>query len=91
MPAPQQKTGRKFKDWHRADIKGALEKRGWTFARIARMYGYQITSTPDVLRRRWPVVERIVADIIGVEPWEIWPNRYDDQGRPLRKRPTVVQ
>jgi len=36
-PAPQ--------DWHRADIKAALEKRGLSLSRLARLNGYGRTST----------------------------------------------
>ena len=62
--------------WHPADIKAALAKKGWTFAMIAREYGYPQTSPNVVLKRTWAAMERIVADIIGVDPKVIWPDRY---------------
>jgi Ner family transcriptional regulator len=75
------------KDWHPADIKAALEKRGWTLARIARDHGYTCVTTPaDALRRPYPVMEQIIAGIIGVAPREIWPSRYDRHGQPLGPR-----
>ncbi len=76
-------------DWHPADIKAALEKRGYTFSRIAREHGYALKSPSDVLRYTWSQMERIVADIIGVHPKEIWPSRYDSQGNPKRSRQTT--
>lgn len=63
-------------DWHPADVKAALAKRGYTFARIAREHGYHPRSPNTVLWRGWRPMERIVADIIGVEPETIWPSRY---------------
>lgn len=75
------------KDWHPADIKAELEKAGWTFARIARENGYRNRSSPaNVLRIPWAPMEKIVGDILGHHPMEIWPNRYDENGEPFRRR-----
>jgi len=63
-------------DWHPADIKAALAKKDYTFARIARENGFCSNSPNTVLWRGWKRMERIVADIIGVEPEVIWPSRY---------------
>lgn len=74
-------------DWHPADIKAALAKAGgYTFARIAREYGYVSNAPNSVLHKPWSHMERIVADIIGVRPEDIWPSRYDRRGRPLKSR-----
>jgi Ner family transcriptional regulator len=78
-------------DWHPADIKAALAKAGgWTFARIARVYGYADNSPNAVLIRPWSQVEKIVSKIIGVPAVEIWPSRYDRRGRPLKSRTARV-
>lgn len=71
-------------DWHPADIKAALAKKGYTFARIAREFGYQPPGPNRVLRSTWPVMEQIVADIIGLHPSDIWPSRYDETRKPLK-------
>ena len=69
--------------WHREEIKAALRMRGWSWARLARHYGYSGRGTPsDVLRRSWPFMEKVVADIIGVPPCQIWPGRYTAAGDP---------
>lgn len=79
-------------DWHPADIKAALAKavdaqgRGYSFARIANEHGYVSNSPNTVLWRPWSTMERIVADIVGVEPWTIWPSRYDRAGKHLGTR-----
>jgi len=74
------------KDWHPADIKAALAKKGWTFARIARQYGYVRNSPNTVLHKPWSQIEKIIGVVLGVKPSEIWPSRYDGRGRPLKKR-----
>lgn len=73
-------------DWHPWDIKAALGKKGYSFAQIARKHGYKRTSPNDVLRWPWAAMEEIVANIIAVKPWDIWPSRYDNNHQPLRSR-----
>ncbi|PND33745.1 transcriptional regulator [Achromobacter pulmonis] len=64
-------------DWHRADIKAALEKAGWSLRRLAAHHGYAAPTTLTIpLNRPWPKGERIIAAAIGVDPAEIWPSRY---------------
>lgn len=79
---PKRKT-KPVKDWHPWDIKAALGKKGYSLTRVARESGYSKTSPFDALRKPWPAMERIIADFIGKEPWEIWPSRYDDTHHPL--------
>lgn len=83
------KTKRR-KDWHPADIKASLAKKGYTFARIAREYNYVLNSPNTVLWRPWSTMERIVADIIGVAPQTIWPSRYNQKGQHLGTKKTVT-
>lgn len=73
-------------DWHPWDIKAALGKKGYSMTRVGVENGYHKVSPFDALRKSWPAMERIIADIIGVEPWVIWPSRYDEFHQPLRKR-----
>ncbi|WP_449392795.1 helix-turn-helix domain-containing protein [Eoetvoesiella caeni] len=68
-PAPQ--------DWHRADIKAALEKAGWSLRKLSKAHGYAAPTTLTIpLARPWPKGERIIADAIGIDPAKIWPSRY---------------
>jgi len=82
MPRQSKKQ---ISDWHPWDVKAALGKKGYTLTRVAVENGYKKSSPYDVLRKQWPAMERIFADIIGVEPWEIWPSRYDEFNQPVRK------
>ena len=70
-------------DWHKADIKAALEKAGWTLRRLSVHHGYCEGSLKKALRVPYPKAEGIIADALGLKPKVIWPSRYDER-RPLR-------
>jgi len=83
-------TNKMRPDWHPADIKAALAKKSYTFARLARENNYVENSPNMVLKKPWYQVEKIVSRIIGIPAAEIWPSRYDQRGKPLRNgRPRV--
>jgi Ner family transcriptional regulator len=73
------------KNWHPADIKAALAKRGYSLTRIAVENGYTVTSPSQVFIKPWPAMEEIMANIIGFPPQSIWPSRYDKSGNPSRR------
>jgi len=77
--------------WHKADVKAALEKAGYTFARIARENGYGLGGTNMVLHKPWSQMERIISDILGVPASVIWPDRYGRDGRPLKERTARIR
>lgn len=78
-PAPQ--------DWHPSDVKAALDKAGWSLRQLGFHHHYTgDSSLSEVFRRPWPKVERIIASTLGRKPEEIWPSRYDAEGRPNRLR-----
>ncbi len=88
MPMPKIDTSKKpaLQDWHKADIKAALEKAGWSFRRLSAARGYKPDSLSLVTSHPWPAAERIVADAIGVKPQHIWPSRYRQDGTPKSGR-----
>ena len=67
-------------DWHRADIKAALEKAGWTLSELSTKNGYNRTAVGIALAHPWPKVEAIIAKAVGVPPQSIWPSRYHPDG-----------
>lgn len=74
-------------DWHKAEIKAALEmRRGLSLAKLARLHGYARSSAVTALKMPWPKMERLIADAIGVEPQVIWPSRYRADGTPKSNR-----
>ncbi len=63
-------------DWNRLKIRAALLERGFSLKGLSERHGYAPNAATLTLGRPWPAVERIIADAIGVDPWEIWPSRY---------------
>jgi len=78
----QSKKARKG-DWHKADIKAALEKRGWSLRALSAHHGYNETVLCIALRKPYPKAERLIAEAIGVHPMKIWPSRYDKDGNQI--------
>lgn len=84
------KTSRE--DWHPADIKAALHKRGITLAGIAQAYGLKdSTSLSATFTRSLPANERRIADALGLHPKELWPSRYYDNGEPRPRGFRAIQ
>lgn len=63
-------------DWHRADIRAALEKRGTNLRTLSTAAGLAADTLRNALVRPWPKGEQIIAGAIGVTPDVIWPSRY---------------
>lgn len=66
----------KSQDWHRADIKSALEKIGITLRDLSRAAGLSPDSLRNVFTRHWPRAELIIAVALETTPDVIWPSRY---------------
>ena len=75
---PSKKAGRH--DWHPADIKAALEKRGWTLRKLAESHDVAPTAVKKALRERNLPSEKRIAEAIGVPAKDIWPSRYNPDG-----------
>ncbi len=73
-------------DWHRADIKAALEKRGVCLSRLGMEHGYTRWAGSKALDAPWPKMERLIAAAIGAPPQQIWPSRYREDGTPKSGR-----
>ncbi|MBF0424301.1 MAG: helix-turn-helix domain-containing protein [Magnetococcales bacterium] len=73
-------------DWHRADIKAALEKAGWTLRKLDQHHGLPLGSLRHVFRFPWHRCEVMVAEALGLHPMQIWPSRYHADGTPYRKK-----
>jgi len=77
-------------DWHKADIKAALEKRGWTIRSLARHHGVHHRTLNQALYCPYLKSEQRIADAIGVQAAVIWPSRYLDNATPKRKASNSV-
>ncbi|ENO80298.1 helix-turn-helix domain-containing protein [Thauera sp. 63] len=69
-------------DWHKADIKAALEKAGWTLRALADHHGVSSTTLSHAFDRCYPVSEVRIANAIGVPVQEVWPSRWFPDGTP---------
>lgn len=69
--------------WHNAYIVAAIHAGGTTLRKLSVSHGYAPSTLSNCLHTPWPKGERIIGDFIRVPPQELWPERYDDAGRPL--------
>jgi Ner family transcriptional regulator len=72
-------------DPHREELKALIRMRGKSMAELSRDHGYSDEAVRIALMKPWPAVERIIADWLETEPWELWPDRYVGH-EPIRGR-----
>jgi Ner family transcriptional regulator len=77
------KKTRRQVDWNKAYIVAALHVSGNSLRKLSASKGYAETTLKAVLHAPWPKGETIIAEAIGEKPWDIWPSRYDENGKPL--------
>lgn len=68
-------------------VKYHLRLRGTSFAQIGRDLGVTRWAVHRAFLVPYPRVERAIADRLGCEPRDIWPERYDPEGHRLRQKP----
>ena len=71
-------------DWHKADIKAAVEKAGYSLRQLSMLHGKAACYMKEALARPLPKAEAIIAKLIGRAPSDIWPSRYEPDGTPKR-------
>jgi Ner family transcriptional regulator len=71
---------RERREW----IKYQLRLRGSSLAQVAREQGVSRDASTLALRKPYPRMERALAKALGLKPEQIWPERYDANGRPNR-------
>lgn len=81
----------------RAWIKYEIHSLGLSMAKVAANADIDRRTLYTVFQRPYPRVERIIANVIGVPPQTLFPERYDadglpnrTQGRPPKKRPVMT-
>jgi Ner family transcriptional regulator len=75
-------------DWTRGRMRYELEKKGRrTWREIDLEYGFPVNTISNTMYRPDPRGEKVLADILGLPPQEIWPSRYDATGRRLKPQP----
>lgn len=76
------------KDWHPADVKAALEKKGVSLRKLAKTHGY--SHFQRVLTTHWWAAEQIVAAALGLRAEEIWPSRYEVSRERAKNRTSKI-
>lgn len=71
-------------DWHRADVKAALEKSGHTLRGLSAAHGKSPNYCSRALDTATPGAQQLIAAAIGVPPQTIWPSRYKADGTPAK-------
>jgi Predicted transcriptional regulator len=72
-------------DWHKADIKAAVEKKGWNLSALSLASGLPEHSCKNAINGRNIRGEQVIAKLLGVTPEIIWPSRFK-QPRKYRRR-----
>jgi Ner family transcriptional regulator len=75
---------RKPQGWHAADIRAAVTKRGKTLSGLALDAGLDPSACRAALIRPLPKAERVISRFLDVPLHELWPERWDSEGRRFR-------
>ena len=70
-------------DWHKATIVAELHKRDISLAQLSLSLGLSRGTIQNALHRPYPTAELVIAEALGRKPQEIWPSRYDAEGKSL--------
>lgn len=72
-------------------VKFQLRIRGTSIADLAREAGLNESAFRNAKRRAYPRVERDIATALKMLPGQIWPERWNADGTPLRLRPNRAE
>jgi Ner family transcriptional regulator len=68
----------------RAWVKFRLGLKGYTLRSFGQLHGITAGSVGVVFYRPYPRIEQFLADILETQPWELWPDRYNENHKPNR-------
>ena len=76
--------------WHPEDIKAAIRKTGITLTALSLQNGLgESTVRQAILFHHCPAGERVIIDYLKIDPHELWPERYDEDGNRVIGRTTM--
>ena len=67
-------------------IKYQLRAKGTSLAKLARELKVSDTAVKNAKRTAYPRMERAIAKALGLEPIDLWPDRWNLNGTPYRIR-----
>lgn len=68
-------------------IKYQLRSRGQSFTRLAEELGVSHNAVGNAKYGPYPRIERAIAKALDMAPQQIWPERWNADGTPCRRRP----
>lgn len=74
------------KGLHKEEIRAKIRMRGWTMVGLSQKWGLSPHSVSHALCRPWASVEAKIAEFLKMKPEDIWPDRYDEDGKPLKSK-----
>lgn len=72
-------------------IKFQLRMENTSLAKIARDLNVTGSAVKNAKRLPYPSVERAISAALGLAPAQIWPERWDSNGTPVRYRPNLSE
>ncbi len=72
-------------------IKFQLRAHGSSLSDLARKLGVERNAMHNVKRLPYPRMELEIAKTLELEPFHIWPERWDSNGTPHRQRPSRTE
>lgn len=74
------------KPWHKEEIKAAVRMRGTTLSKLSTDHGQHESLCRVALKRPSPTGEKIISAFLNVPLHELWPTRYESDGRRIGTR-----
>lgn len=65
-------------------IKHRLDRLGLSFNKLASMHNVHFSCFTGLKNKPCPKFERLLSDALGIDPWDLWPDRYDEAHNPNR-------
>lgn len=72
-------------------IKYQLRIRGSSTAELARQLGVTDRAIRAVKTTPYPRIERAIAEALGIEKQQLWPERWNSDDSPKRQRPNRAE
>lgn len=69
----------------RAWVAFQLKLKGETFTGLARRIGVSRQAVRQAMYRPYPRMEKVIAEVLGLKPQVLFPERYDTEGLSLRR------
>ena len=71
---------------HPEIIKAMVRMKGKSLSQLATEKGVSVSAVTGALRRPQPKGEKIIAEYLGVTPYELWPDRWTKDGQRIMPR-----